>query len=288
MKGIVLAHNFFPGVILLTLLLVFSSSVQGAEQVLQVAGCKTGSILLNNLSKEKNSGLDFAVRSSSTGNKIGMQLLLDKKIPLAVTCKTPEILAKKFPFIADKLSDISYKPFARDTWVIIVHPDNPISDISMKSLQKIYLGEIQNWQELGGTQGPIWPLRLNPQLGSGFSKLFQEYIIGLNKNFAPHVRLMRSPRIASDYVKKFKNTISYSSFSDISPSVKTIALDGIMPTKESLSNGRYPVGITYYLVTLGKPTGKAKAFTEYLASPTGQEAVDKFCFPYVNAEITTP
>lgn len=65
---------------------------------------------------------------------------------------------------------------AVDGLIVIVHPDNPVSEISVDNLQDIYTGNITNWAELGGPDAAINVVARQPE--SATRTLFEERIFG--------------------------------------------------------------------------------------------------------------
>ena len=57
------------------------------------------------------------------------------------------------------------KTVALDGIAIIVHPDNPVSDLSIDQIAKIYTGEITNWKDVGGEDAEI--VLIGREAGSG-------------------------------------------------------------------------------------------------------------------------
>jgi len=281
--------TFFEQLLISTFLFLLSVVFSGTngmaeEESLSISGCKTATVSIQSLAHGLQNDLPFSTRIVPTGNINGLKRLLSGEADLAVTAKDPKYLAKKFPFVAENLARFHVVPYARDSYVVIVNHENPISDISKSDLQRIYMGEINNWKQLGGKDGEIWPLRLDPKIGSGLAHLFQMEVLGPQKKFSKKVRLMHSPRIAADYVRKFPNTITYSSFSDLPGDLKIISINGITPTRETILNGTYPAVLTHYFVAMGLPVGNAKEFIDRVISPEGQKMISEFSFP-INKDV---
>ncbi|PJE27613.1 phosphate ABC transporter substrate-binding protein, PhoT family [Pseudooceanicola antarcticus] len=77
------------------------------------------------------------------------------------------------------LGDLTQRGRARvlalDALVPIVAPGNPVQSITMPELAKVYAGEIDNWQDLGGADAPIVPhLR---RMSSGLGQVVQDRLL---------------------------------------------------------------------------------------------------------------
>ncbi|MCK5076931.1 MAG: substrate-binding domain-containing protein [Calditrichia bacterium] len=265
--------------IIFLFLFYLTSFAQNAD-LLQLGGCKTGSVLVKNMVDEitENTGLKITV--APVGNKNGMKQLINGEIDIAVTCQHPEKLAGKFEFVKPHLKSYCIFPFARDAFLLMVNKQNPIENITMEQLSKIYKGEIRNWSELGLFDKKIYPLQLKPELGSGYSLLFKEKIIGLNSEYGTNVKELPSPRFISNLIRKHKGLIAYSSFLDVPKGVKIIKLNGEYPSKENIQTKQYSSGsVIYYFICLNDPKGKAKKFIDFIHSNKGREIVNKKCIP---------
>ena len=65
----------------------------------------------------------------------------------------------------EKASGLVETVVAYDGIAIIVHPDNPVADLSVETIGKIYTGEITNWKDVGGNDAEI--VVIGREAGSG-------------------------------------------------------------------------------------------------------------------------
>ncbi len=98
------------------------------------------------------------------------------------------------------------KTIAYDGIAIVVHPENPIKDITMEQLKKIYTGAYKNWKELGGPDQPI--TSLSRESNSGTYVFFQEHVLN-KENYAPTVKLMPASSSIVQSVSADKWSIGY-------------------------------------------------------------------------------
>ena len=90
--------------------------------------------------------LRIAVEEGTCGISAGA--LLDKKVDIGgFCCPAGE---------TDRLPGLTYHTLAVAALALIVHPDNPVTDITLKQAQDIYRGKIGNWGELA----PEFPVRI--------------------------------------------------------------------------------------------------------------------------------
>ena len=65
----------------------------------------------------------------------------------------------------EKSAGLTETVLAYDGIAIIVNPENPIANLSLEEIEKIYTGEIANWSKLGGNDAEI--VLIGREAGSG-------------------------------------------------------------------------------------------------------------------------
>lgn len=173
------------------------------------------------------------------------------------------------------------EPIVKDAFVFLVNRNNPVDDISLSDLQKIYRGEITNWKEVGGSDAPILPFQ-RPD-NSGSQTLMYKLLV-------PKAEIMDAPTelrpsgmddlvdAVSDYDEGL-NSIGYSVFYYASgmytdPDSKLISVDGVLPTAETIADGTYPLTDGYYAVYPKESDGDTPVgrLLAWLRSDAGQRA----------------
>jgi phosphate transport system substrate-binding protein len=169
----------------------------------------------------------------------------------------------------------------------VVHPDNPVSELTIDELSDIFTGKITNWKELGGNNLPI--VILSREVNSGTHVYFKEHVLrkGNEKGteeFSPMALLMPSSQAIADEVAQNPNAIGYYGMGYISPRQKAIAVARdknspyIEPTVENVRSGKYPISRPLLMYTKGEPQWTVKEFIDFALSPQGQEIVIKTDF----------
>jgi phosphate transport system substrate-binding protein len=164
-----------------------------------------------------------------------------------------------------------------DGLAVMVNPKNPISELSLEQLRRIYTGEYTNWSDVGGPKQEI--VLLSRESNSGTYVYFQEHV--LNKSdYSPTARLMPSTAAIVQSVSSDAGAIGYGGVAYAeNPSVKILNVRphadsaAVAPTEANVHNGTYPISRPLFLCTNGQPTGAVKAFIEYCVSPQGQAVV---------------
>lgn len=176
---------------------------------------------------------------------------------------------------------------AIDALAVIVHPDNPVSQLTIPQLADIFTGRITNWKEVGGNDAPI--VILSRETNSGTHVYFLEEVIrqGDSENtdiFAPQTLLMPSSVGITSELGRNVNAIGYDGLGYVTEHEKVLAIataEGevyILPTVETASNGSYPLSRDLYMYTAGEPTGEIADYLAWLTGPEGQEIVRQLGF----------
>jgi phosphate transport system substrate-binding protein len=158
---------------------------------------------------------------------------------------------------------------ARDGICIIVHKNNPISELEDAQVIDIYTGKITNWKTVGGRDAPI--TIVNKAEGRSTLELFLNYFKLKNAEIKPHVVIGDNEQ-GIKTVAGNPNAIAYVSIGtaeyDVNHGVgvKLLPVGGVAASLENLRNGEFPLSRPLTLVTKTEPTGLAKAFINFARS----------------------
>lgn len=161
-------------------------------------------------------------------------------------------------------------PIALDAIAIIVHPTNPIDNLSMAQLRAIFTGEITNWEEVGGPDGPILPIVR--QEGSGTRATFDALVMAGALYTADTV--MEFGTISeAEQVATTEHAIGYASLGYANQNaVKVLRIDSITPDTQSPGND-YPLQRPLLLITSPLSRALSKTFIDFALSDTGQQII---------------
>lgn len=171
---------------------------------------------------------------------------------------------------------------ARDAIAIIVHKDNPVSQLTLQQISDIYTGKLNNWAELGGEDRPI--VRLSRETNSGTHVYFLETVLRMGDPastllFDPRTLLLPSSEGITSEVRDNPNAIGYDGLGYVTEDVKIIAVAAtqagpyVLPSAESVNAGSYPISRDLYIYTNGQPQGALQAFVAWLLSAPAQQIV---------------
>ena len=169
----------------------------------------------------------------------------------------------------EKSAGLTETVLAYDGIAIIVNPENPIANLSLEEIAKIYTGEIANWSELGGNDAEI--VLIGREAGSGTRDGF-ESITGTEDACRYRQELTSTGDVIAT-VSQNPDAIGYASLAALNDSVKAVSVDGVTVSEAAVKDGSYAVQRPFVLVTR---TGKALSETaqKFYDFATSADAAD--------------
>ena len=160
---------------------------------------------------------------------------------------------------------------ALDGIAIIVHPDNPVTDLDVETIAKIYTGEITDWTDVGGEAGEI--VLIGREAGSGTRDGFES--ITETEDACKYRQELTSTGDVITTVSQNPNAIGYASLAAVGDTVKALAVDGVEPTEETVMDGSYVVQRPFVLVTRDgeELSDVAQAFFDFALSEDSAEII---------------
>lgn len=151
----------------------------------------------------------------------------------------------------------------------VVSPKINVNNLTKQQLVDIFSGKITNWKEVGGIDQKI--TLVNRPKGSGTRATFKKYALGGIEE-AKGIEEDSSGTVKK-IVAETPGTIGYLALSYIDSSVIGLSLDGVAPTEENITQGKYPVWAYEHMYTKGEPTGLTKTFLDYMVSDAVQKTL---------------
>jgi phosphate transport system substrate-binding protein len=158
---------------------------------------------------------------------------------------------------------------ARDGIAVIVHPSNPVKNLTTEQVRGIFNGTIKNWKELGGPDASITVV--SREAGSGTRSSFEKIVNGIS--LTKDAIVQDSNGTIRETVANDQNAVGYLSHGLLNDKVKAVMIDGKEPSTENIIAGVFPLVRPVFLLTKGPAAGGAKAFIEYILSPEGQTTI---------------
>ena len=173
----------------------------------------------------------------------------------------------------EKAAGLKETVLAYDGIAIIVHPDNPVSDLTLEQLADIYTGKITNWKDVGGNDAEI--VLIGREAASG-TRDGVETITGTADKCQYRQELTSTGDVITA-VSQNPDAIGYASLAAIKDSVKALSVGGVTPGEETVKDGSYSVQRPFVLVTVeGKTLSPvAQAFFDYATSSDAAAIIAK-------------
>lgn len=166
-------------------------------------------------------------------------------------------------------------PVAKDGVAFYVHTANPVRALSVEELRGIYLGDIENWQEVGGRDAPI--VLYARESSSGTYVFVKDELLG-GDDYAASAQTLPGTAAVIHAVAKEPNGIGFGGAA-YGQGVREVRIETaggeIVLDAASVRSGTYPLARDLFFYTRQKPEGEVKRFVDFVLSPAGQEIVSK-------------
>ncbi len=199
---------------------------------------------------------DVTVNFSGSGSSAGIQNVLEGLCDIGLSSRA--LTARELEQGA--LAQVA----ALDGIAVIVHPDNPVEDLTEEQLAALAVGEITNWSQLGGRDAPV--ALIGREAGSGTRSAFEESL-GVSGRCAYTNELTSSGDVSIN-VASNPNALGYTSLAAAVDSVKVLKISGITPGEDTVQDGSYVIQRPFLMVTrAGDPLPEAaQGFLDYALS----------------------
>lgn len=182
-------------------------------------------------------------------------------------------------------TDLEEFKIATDGLALIINPKNPVADLSLEEIRKIYTGETKHWTQIAGFEDWKETVKsketnihvITREEGSGTRTAFQDFVMA-GKQISSKAATSSSNGAIRYSVADDANAIGFISLGLVDQReakgqkpVKALSLNGVEATEENVENGSYGLSRPFLFVTKGGPEGLAKDFIEFVLSPAGKE-----------------
>ena len=222
--------------------------------------------------KARNSGVAFEI--AAEGSTTGISAIIDSTAQIGMSSRR----AKATEMSAGAAKGVTLKPIvvAYDGIGVIVNAGNPLSAMTQRQIEQIFTGAITDWSQVGGAPGKISIYTRNTS--SGTYADFKELAMKKRDYAASSQKMAGNEQIAAE-VGKNANGIGYVGLAYLkAEGIKTVAIDGSLPSEESVIAKKYPYARPTFYYTNGEPTGEAAKFVEFTLSDEGQKVARKIGF----------
>lgn len=235
------------------------------------------------------SGKKLSVELDAQGSSTGFKALKSEKAQIGMSSrpiKTSEVNDLK-PYGQCDTAACEYVA-ALDGIAVIVNPKNPLSKIRKSTLQRIFSGEVTDWEQIGGKAGPVHVYALDAN--SGTYDTFKSLVLGKGTALVSGAKRDASHTVISEMVAKDANGIGFVGLPFVHNSKAVAVSDGqarhIAPNPFTVSTEDYVLArrLFFYLPEVtAKPL--AKQFVDFAVSDTGQKIAEQIGF--ISQEVLT-
>ena len=275
----------------LSIALLVSTSVKGAGEKISIAGSTTVHPIISAAIKEFQKiypEIDFEV--SGGGSGYGVKTVGSGEVQIGMASRELEDQEKA------SWKDLTSVKIGVDGIALVGHWTNPVTALTKQQVQDIYTGKITNWKEVGGTNSQITPLSQaeghvtleafmkyfeleGQQTGEGTTKGRIHRKQGEPGYGQTAAQLFETNQQIMKVIAEKPTAIGYVSINTAQERLaqrekaRLIELDGVSPTIENVTSGKYPLSRPLLLLTKGEPIGDLKNFISFLIGIDGQKIV---------------
>ena len=232
-------------------------STDGSTSMEKVIG------VLGEAFQNENKNITFTYNPTGSGS--GIQAVSEGRCDIGLSSRS---LKQE-----EKDSGLTETVLAYDGIAIVVHPDNPVSDLDVETIAKLYTGEITNWKDVGGADAEV--VLIGREAGSGTRDGF-ESITGTKDKCVYRQELTATGDVITA-VAQNPNAVGYASLASVSDTVKALKVGGVAPSEETVKDGSYAIQRPFVLVTKAdtKLSDAAQKFFDFALDPKNAELISK-------------
>ncbi len=232
-----------------------SVSTDGSTSMEKVIGA------LGEYFMEQNPGVSFTYNPTGSGS--GITAVAEGRCDIGLSSRSLKD--------DEKAQGLQETVLALDGIAIIVNPANPVADLDLETIAKIYTGEITNWKDVGGDDGEI--VVIGREAGSGTRDGFES--ITDTKDACAYRQELTSTGDVIATVAQNPNAIGYASLAAIKDSVKALSVNSVVPSEETVKDGSYLVQRPFVLVTRTDEalSADAQKFFDFATSADAAEII---------------
>lgn len=210
---------------------------------------------------EKEKGI--TVTYNATGSGSGIQAVDEGRCDIGLSSRSLKD--------EEKNKGLEETILAYDGIAVIVNPENPVEDLDVETIAKIYTGSITNWQEVGGNDAQI--VLIGREAGSGTRDGFES--ITDTEDKCKYRQELTSTGDVITTVSSNPDAIGYASLASVKDTVKALTVDGVSASEDTVKSGDYVIQRPFVLVTKkDKQLSKeAQAFFDYITSEEANDII---------------
>lgn len=226
---------------------------------------------------------DVNITVSESGSGNGAKSLINKTCDIANLSRF--LKDKEFKAAIDNGVMPVAHVIAMDGLPIIVHPSNPVKELTVEQVRDIYMGKITNWKNLGGPDAQI--VVVSRDTNSGTYETFHGLVMSHTVNAAKvdekimsGAEYVGSNGAVRQRVQSTPAAIGFAGLGFVDKTVKALVINGVYPDNITVTSGKYPIARPLYMFTNGYPKlgSHVHAFVTIHLTEKGQEIIQGIGF----------
>jgi phosphate transport system substrate-binding protein len=221
----------------------------------------------------KNPGVIIQVTGGGSGT--GIAALINGTTDIAEASR-PMKDAEKEQTKQKRGKDVVEIPVALDGLAVYVNEQNPVAELSLEQLKRIYTGVVKNWKEVGGRDERI--ILYGRENSSGTYVYFKEHVLE-NADYYPTTQTLPGTAAVINAVARDTRGIGYGGIA-YGKGIKHLRVrkdansPAIEPSMDNVVSGVYPISRNLYWYLAGQPAGDLKKLVDWVMSKNGQAVVE--------------
>ncbi len=229
---------------------------------------------------------EVAIAVSGGGSGTGIKALISRTAEIAMSSR--DIHEDEVARAREAGVDPAEHLVAYDGMAVIVHPTNPLEQISVEMLSDIYTGRVTEWDQVG-VPGLGRIQAVSRDAASGTYEAFKELVVQLaetdrSRDYSPAVLKQASNAAIVALVGQTRAAIGYVGLGYLDDSVKALRVapmggqEAVSPTMENVMAGRYPLARELHFYTDAAPSRQVREFIDWVRGEQGQRIVEELGF----------
>ncbi len=237
----------------------------GSHERIDIVGSTSVQPVVEKLVEDyKKTNPDAHINVQGGGSSVGIKSAQDGIADIGTSSKSLK---------NDEKQGLTEYTLGQDGIVIAVNSKNPVNDLSKEELKGIFSGKIDNWNQVGGSDGKINVI--TREAGSGTLDAFESIVMGKDTKMKSDVVVQSSTESVKQSVKQDENAIGFVSFAHITSDVKSLSVEGVSPSTETIADGSYELQRPFLFLIKGSPSGDLKEFIDWINGPNGQKILNE-------------